>query len=211
MEKNYRKLYIWSFIIVSTVILLLMYTPMGGNLYQSTYGPQDYKGFTAVNFGTKINNAPKAHNRANNYQSSVPSVNQNSNYSALSSPVVGSSSASSHLSGNWSYQSNYTASSSNKATGSGGGGGGSMMALGSRGGSGGSGTAGGGGSFSGGGLFSSNAPGSNSNMQKSPLDVPFLAADPGGEEDLGNPLPVGDGLYLMLLMALAYGAYKFLK
>ncbi len=58
MEKKYQILYIWSFIIVAGIILLLLYTPIGGSLHQSN-DISYYRYNTGVDFGGKISNSPR--------------------------------------------------------------------------------------------------------------------------------------------------------
>jgi len=58
MEKKYQILYIWSFIIVAGIILLLLYTPIGGSLHQSN-DISYYRYNTGVDFGGKITNSPR--------------------------------------------------------------------------------------------------------------------------------------------------------
>jgi hypothetical protein len=207
MEKKYQKIYIWSFIIISGVILLLMYTPLGGNIHSSTYGNDDFRGYTRVDFSSSFKNAPKTSKNYNsNRNSNIP--NQNSDYSVLSRPIVSSTPSYTTRSNSNAYQNVHSNKSKNTASSNGGGGaGGGMIALGARGSSS-SAVSSSRGFSTGGGLFNSSTDGSTSTMQKAGEDE-FIIADPGGEEDLGDPLPVGDGLYLLLFFALIYGFYKF--
>jgi hypothetical protein len=208
MEKKYQKLYIWSFIIVSGIILMLLYTPLGGNLHKSTYAYQEYNN-TSVNFGGRIANAPKRGKYNQSSNNDAININR-SGYSVLSKPIVSPSGSSSSFNSTANYQPSNKSELSN--TGGSGAPGNGMMALGSKGGSGNSGSGSVGGV--GGGLFSSgNSSNSSGGVMQKGTQAGFTPADPGGsddeEEDLGGPLPVGNGLYFLLFMALIYGLFKF--
>lgn len=58
MEKKYQILYIWSIIIVAGIVLLLLYTPIGGSLHQSN-DISYYRYNNGVDFGRKITNSPR--------------------------------------------------------------------------------------------------------------------------------------------------------
>lgn len=212
MEKKYQKLYIWSFIIISGIILAMLYTPLGGNLHDSTFGSYDNYTTPGVNFHGKIGNAPKngRTNQTRNYNDAMP-VNSGTAYSVLSKPVViGNSSTSQSNFQNGNYQGgglNFNKTNSGMNNGSAGSGGTGLIALGG-GRSGGSST--GGGSFSGGGLFSSTAPSATNEgvMQKASNDLDDLA-DPGGGDPTGDPIPAGDGFYLLILFCVVYAFIKF--
>lgn len=212
MEKKYQKLYIWSFIIISGIILTMLYTPLGGNLHSSAYG--DYNNYSSpgVNFNGGIGNAPKNARTTNtrNYNDAVP-VSSGSGYSALSKPVIsgntGSSSHSNLQGGNYQGSGLNALKSNNTQTGGSAGGTG-MIAIGGGGRSGGG--NGGGGGFSGGGLFSTATPSSTSGgiMQKASNDLEDLA-DPGGGDPVGDPIPVGDGFYILILFVMLYGFFRY--
>ncbi|MBN2766164.1 MAG: hypothetical protein JXR27_07285 [Paludibacteraceae bacterium] len=216
MEKKYQKLYIWSFIIISGIILLMLYTPLGGDLHNSTYGNYDNYSSPGVNFNGRINNAPKS-GRANStqtYNNNIP-TNSGSGYSALSSPIVAGNGSSGSHSGtqNGHYSARNLNSSNNRPTGTGSGiGGTGMIALGGNRG-GGSGSSTGGGSFGGGGMFSSATPSSMTEgvMQKNDGFEESPIADPGGGDPVGDPIPVGEGIYILLMLGIIYTYYIFRK
>lgn len=212
MEKKYQKLYIWSFIIISGLVLAMLYTPLGGNLHTSTYGNYDNYTTPGVNFNGRIGNAPKGGRatQARNYNDEIP-VNSGSTYSVLSKPVVvgnnGSTSHSNLQNGN--YQASSLGSDrSNGGLISGSAGGSGMIALGGgrSGGSAGNAT----GSYPGGGLFSNTTPSATNEgvMQKGTSSSGVTLSDPGGDST-GNPLPVGDGFYVLILFGLLYGYFKY--
>ena len=213
MEKKYQKLYIWSFIIISGLVLAMLYTPLGGNLHNSTYGNYDNYTTPGVNFNGRIGNAPKGGRatQARNYNDEIP-VNSGSTYSVLSKPVVvgnnGSTSHSNLQNGN--YQTGKLGSSkSNDGLAGGSGSGSGMIALG--GGRSGGSTSGATGSYSGGGLFSSTSPSATTEgvMQKGTTNFGDELADPGGGDPTGNPIPAGDGFKVLILFGLLYGYFKY--
>lgn len=188
---------------------MLLYTPLGGNLHKSTYAYQEYNN-TSVNFGGRIANAPKRGKYGNSSNNDAVNINNKSGYSALSRPIVSPSGSSSSFNSSAHYQPSSLNKSELSNSGSGAGGNG-MMALGSKGGSGNSGSGSGGGV--GGGLFSSdNSSNSSGGVMQKGTQAGFTPADPGGsgeeDEDLGAPLPVGNGLYFLLFMALIYSLFK---
>jgi len=206
MEKKYQIIYIWSFIIVSSIILLLLYTPLGGDLHQSDSNEYNIVN-TSVNFGGEISNSPKRsytqQSNSGNSVAAIPSyAPKKSRYVSTNNTVGGTN----NLSNNgYSVNSKSTLSSAQSTSSGGNGGGGMSTAFG-----------GGGGSNSsentssqgfGGGAnspFSSSTPGSSvSVMQKATNDINDLS-DPGGEDPIGDPLPVGDGLYFIIAMAVVY-------
>jgi hypothetical protein len=135
MEKKYQKLYIWSFIIISGIILAMLYTPLGGNLHDSTFGSYDNYTTPGVNFHGKIGNAPKngRTNQTRNYNDAMP-VNSGTAYSVLSKPVViGNTSTSQSNFQNGNYQGgglNFNKTNSGMNSGSAGSGGTGLIALG---------------------------------------------------------------------------------
>lgn len=213
MEKKYQKLYIWSFIIISGLVLAMLYTPLGGNLYTSTYGNYDKYTNPGVNYNGRIGNAPKGGRgiQTRNYNDEIP-VNSGSTYSVLSKPVVignsGSASHSNLQSGNYQAGGFGTDRNNGGLLSSGNAGGSGMIALGGRsGGSAGNAT----GSYSGGGLFSSTSPSATTEgvMQKGTTDFGDELADPGGGDPTGDPIPAGDGFYVLILFGLLYGYFRY--
>ena len=218
MEKKYQKLYIWSFIIISGIILAMLYTPLGGDLNKSVYGEYNNYPSSGVNFNGRIGNAPKNGRAtlARNYNDAVP-VNSGTGHSVLSKPVVvigGASTSGSNLQSGASYQASKPRNNDNLGGGLGasGGGGTGMIALGGRS-SGGNGVSSGGGGFSGGGMFSTTAPSfeTESAIQKAGEDELEDLSDPGGGEPVGDPIPVGEGFFTLIIMVLMYSHYIYRK
>ncbi len=48
-------------------------------------------------------------------------------------------------------------------------------------------------------------------IQKAPTDDPMTPSDPGGEDPIGPPLPVGDGFLVLVVMAALYSFYICVK
>lgn len=206
MRKNDQSIYLWSFFIVSAIVLAFLYTPLGGNLSNS---PDGYYIETApsVNFGGNIANSPKRRVTNNSYSpnaNDVPQAVSTNNYMSQRPVVTGGGAAqNSNLNaGNGYVVSGIGLSSPVGAGGSGAGGGGGtgMMAVSGGGRSQSTGNAGGGG----GGMM---APFSNDGLS---IDGPMKATNnevsksDAGADPFGNPLPIGDGSLLLLLFAAIY-------
>jgi len=217
MEKKYQIIYIWSFLIISGIILLLLYTPLGGDLHYAAYSEQGrYNVAPGVNYSSQIGGFSGASTSGGSYSYS-PSV------SAYTSPSFKVSSGA-----------NYSTTTFGNSASYGGGGG---LALpnktisssgGSAGGSSGMGmmAAGGGGrrssnevsnSFSGGGslggsLFNTTNLADGGVMQKGDEDDPPPSGDPvdPGGEPTGDPLPIGNELGILLLLASVFSIYKWM-
>lgn len=206
MRKNDQSIYLWSFFIVSAIVLAFLYTPLGGNLSNS---PDGYYIETApsVNFGGNIANSPKRRVTNNSYSpnaNDVPQAVSTNNYMSQR-PVVSGGGASQNT--NMMVDNGYSVSglslSSSTSTGGGGASGGGstgMMAVSGGGRSQSTGNAGGGGGMMA--PFSSNLENSDNTMQKFPGGTNGL--DPGDDDDLGAPIPIGDGSWLLLLFAAIY-------
>lgn len=209
MRKNDQAIYLWSFFIVSAIVLAFLYTPLGGNLSNSSDG---YYIETApsVDFGGRIANSPKRRVSYNSYSPSandLPQAVSPNNYMSQR-PVVAGGGATQNT--NTQFGNSYSASGlslgSSAEAGSGGatgGGGTGMMAVSGGGRSQSTSNAGGGGMMA---PFSSNGmstggPMKASNDDGDEFDVP--KTDPGGGPT-GNPLPIGDGSWLLLLFAAVY-------
>lgn len=206
MRKNDQSIYLWSFFIVSAIVLAFLYTPLGGNLSNS---PDGYYIETApsVNFGGRISNSPKRRAANNSYSpgaNDVPQAVSSSNYMSQRPVVTGGANQNSNAMAGNSYSASGIGLGASAGTGGGGasgGGGTGMMAVSGGGRSQSTGSAGGGG----GGMlapFSSGVETSNNTMQKFPGGV--NGADPGDDDDLGAPIPIGDGSLLLLLFAAVY-------
>ncbi len=211
MEKKYQIIYIWSFLIISGIILLLLYTPLGGDLHYAAYNEQGrFNVAPGVNYSSQIGGFSGG-------SSSGGSYNYSPTVSAYKSPtynVIGGG-------GNYATSSNFGSSASY------GGGGGlalSNKTITSSGGVGGSGGSGmmavGGGNrqssnevsntFSGGGdlggsLFNTTTLADGGIMQKGTEDE-AKPLDPG-KDSSGDPLPLGDDLGILMLIASFFALY----
>lgn len=213
MEKKYQIIYIWSFLIISGIILLLLYTPLGGDLHYSAYNEQGrYNVAPGVNYSSQIGGFSGGSSSGGSYNYS-PAV---SAYKSPSYNVIGGGgnySSSTNIGSSASYSgggitlSNKTITSSGGAGGSGGMG---MMAAG-----GGnrqssnevSNTFSGGGSL-GGSLFNTTTIADGGVMQKAGEEDDPL--DPGGDP-IGDPLPLGDDLGILILLVSIFTVYKWYK
>ena len=211
MERKYQIIYIWSFIIVSSIILLLLYTPMGGDLHQSSNNEYSIVN-TSVNFGGKISNSPRrsySQQGGGENKSNVLPTYYKRNAKSVSTNNAGGGTTDNFSNGTYTVNSRSTLSSAQNAVGSTGGGAASTVFGGGKSNTTSSGSSGsyGGGANS---PFSNATPSSSSVMQKATSGIDDLS-DPGGEDPIGDPLPIGDGLYLLILMVLIYGSFKFKK
>lgn len=211
MEKKYQIIYIWSFLIISGIILLLLYTPLGGDLHYAAYNEQGrYNVAPGVNYSSQIGGFSGGSSSGGSYNYS-PTV---SAYKSTTYNVVGTGanySSATNFGSSASYSGGGGIALSNKSiSGSGGSGGSGMMAVG--GGSRGS-SNGGSNNFSGGGvlggsLFNSTTLADGGVMQKGtqgtegPLDP--------GNEPLEDPLPIGDELGILMLLVSLFTFYKWL-
>ncbi len=58
MKRKQQVIFIWSFIIIASFVLALLYTPLGGNLHSAVNA--GHQNFTSgVSFGGKIGNSPR--------------------------------------------------------------------------------------------------------------------------------------------------------
>lgn len=204
MKNKNQIIYIWSFIILASFILLLLYTPLGGGLKQPS--TKLYKTMNkSVQFGGAITHSPKIkssqHNKAAETEilaaSDLPSYtrktkvsrnkikNQSSTYAVISKTSKNSK--------------------SNSASGIGG----SLTLIGSKE------SSNSGGSEN---AYANNVrqPFSNESLntnplRKSPMDDSEVSKhDPGGDPK-GKPLPVGDGILFLMASAILYAFYKYKK
>ena len=210
MERKYQIIYIWSFIIISGIVLLLLYTPIGGELHQATYNEQ-YRYSTApgVNYQTQIGSFGGGSTSGSNYNNSAPEAYVSPNLKSGNISYNGSTAAS-----NQSFSSGgssaglsgvNTSKSKTSAAGTSGGIGGVTAPM-------------------GGGSTSSSASGGG-------MSTPFAAAntgtsvmqkageeatanddelDPGGDPN-GNPLPLGNDLLVLFSIAVIFSAYKYFR
>lgn len=201
MEKKYQIIYIWSFIIVSSLILLMLYTPLGGDLHQSDSDQYSIAN-TSVNFEGRISNLPKR-NYSQQSTSGDNNLPSHSSRNFKSASVHSNRGAINNLPNNGSSVNSKRTLSSAQSTG---GSNGNIAAASS--------------TFGGGKLnassssnsqsevdnspFSTSTPNSGSVMQRNNNETTDNLSDPGGDELVGDPLPIGDGLYLLISMALVY-------
>lgn len=198
MKNKHQIVYIWSFIILASFILLLLYTPLGGGLKQPS--PKVFRTMNrSVQFSGGITNSPRIKSSQQNIgteneilsASDLPSYarktsvkrsspkNQTSTYAVVSKTTPNSNSTS-------------------------GMGGGSYMIGGK------------GSPNSSGNSYSSNLsqPFSEQAINNPPmrktLGVDESVADPGGDPT-GAPLPVGDGIPVLIAFAFLFGFYKYKK
>lgn len=214
MERKYQIIYIWSFIIVSSIILLLLYTPLGGDLNQSSNNEYSIEN-NSVDFGGKISNSPRRSYSEQSVSGSgvnvIPTYRKNNKTFSTNNTNTGT--ADNFSNNTYSVNTRSTMSTAQTGGNSGGGGGvapgvfgtGKADATSSAG----SGSSYGGGANS---PFSTTTPSSNSVMQKSTsgTNAGNDLTDPGGEDPIGDPLPIGDGLYLLIAMVLVYSS-KFIR
>lgn len=90
MEKKYQIIYIWSFIIISGIVLLLLYTPLGGDIHYAAYSEQDrYVVSPGVNYSNQIgslSNGSSGNSSGYGYYSS-PSQYSSESFKGVSSSV----------------------------------------------------------------------------------------------------------------------------
>lgn len=209
MERKYQIIYIWSFIIVSGVVLLLLYTPMGGDLHKAAYGERyRYMVAPGVNYQTQVGEFNGAYSSGSGGGQAEVYMSDNYRNGSLgnNTSVIGGSSVVSTGNG-FGGGSTYSGVSRNPKGSdmSGGGFGGITLAMG--GGTSSSSSSGGGGGVP----FSSS--GSSSVMQRATdgTTVDDTNTDPGGEENLGDPLPLKDDLIVLTLISVIYAFYRFKK
>ncbi len=212
MEKKYQIMYIWSFIIISGIILLLLYTPMGGKLHYAAYSEQDrYSVAPGVNYSSQVSGFSGGSSTGGTYNYSVPTQ------SAYTSPSYSASG------GGYATSTNYGSASyggagggitlTTKAISSSGGGGGGGAGFGAMAGGGGrssnqvSNTFTGGGSM-GGNLFNNTMIADGGVMQKGTNDEDD-PLDAGGDPT-GTELPLDNELVILLILSAIFALYKWL-
>jgi hypothetical protein len=205
MEKKYQIIYIWSFIIISGLILLMLYTPLGGRLHQSI-GNRSEIITPSVDFGGQIGNSPKF--AQNNYQrddeagTEIASAERKQAGVLQSAPVSNSDGFNQSMGQDVNRTSRkYAATSTASGT--------ETLA---------------------GGVLTHKKNGnsiSNSNLASANINQPFsdngtanapvqrannannnTLADPGGVP-LGQPIPVGDGMVVLIVLSIGYLFVKF--
>lgn len=212
MERKYQIIFIWSFIIISGIVLLLLYTPLGGNLHYAATG-DEYRYYVApgVNYQTQVGSFSSNINTRKDKelisQNYIPQMS-----TGLGSDEFNHLSSSTNSSLNSSYNNYKSVNQVSKSTQGVGIGAGSVVGANV--------LAGGSRSISssvvkaneannGGGMpFSSY---NNSVMQKATdgTDGTDDTADPGGDPN-GPPLPLNDELAVMLVLISFFTFYKWL-
>lgn len=210
MEKKYRIIYIWSFIIVSGIILLLLYTPLGGDLHYAAYSEQSrYAVAPGVNYQSQVGSLSSVSSYGGGYSASMPSAYASEAYK--SGMLTNSSYISNGIgSGTNSYSSGsglgLKNSKSPKNVNGGGASGIMITGFGKRGSSEVSNQSSVGGGF--GGSLSSTTSSTGSVMQRGAAEEED-PLDPGGDPT-GNPLPL-NGEWVLIVLAAGYIALKALK
>jgi hypothetical protein len=212
MEKKYQIIYIWSFIIISGVILLLLYTPLGGDIHYAAYREQNrYAVSPGVNYERQIGamSGVNAGGNGSYGYSAAPSPYNSETFRAIS--AGGISTSSSINAGQGGVSGGITTLSSRTKTsggGSGSGGGIGISGVGGRKSTEVSNTFASGGGI-GGSLVNTTGTNTGGVMQRGTNDEGD-PLDPGGDPG-GNPLPIGNEMGILTLMAGLFAIYKWLK
>ena len=204
MKRKQQAIFIWSFIIIASFVLALLYTPLGGNLHSAVNA--GHQNFTSgVSFGGKIGNSPRI-KASQPYIKTEDEIKSNNNYPKYAQNINSSSSKNYSqettnpyaVSGKTIADTQTPASSGNSGT---------LFAAAS--------TGKGKGSTLESGIASANQPfsseieNSSAVMQRADQATGDLA-DPGGG-DPGAPIPVGDGIPFLLILATLYFFYSAKK
>ncbi len=203
MKRKQQVIFIWSFIIIASFVLALLYTPLGGNLHSAVNA--GHQNFTSgVSFGGKISNSPRI-KASQPYIKAEDEIKSNNNYPKYSQNIKRNSSKSQGQIATSTYDvSNKTISDSQPPAG---GNSGTLFAA-AR-------INKGKGSKLESGIASANQPfsseieNSSAVMQRAGQATGDLA-DPGGG-DPGAPIPVGDGIPFLLILATIYFFYSAKK
>ena len=204
MKRKQQAIFIWSFIIIASFVLALLYTPLGGNLHSAVNA--GHQNFTSgVSFGGKIGNSPRI-KASQPYIKTEDEINSNTNCPRYPQNIKSSSSkiysqettSPSGVSGKTIADTQTPASSGNSGT---------LFAAAS--------TGKGKGSTLESGIASANQPfsseieNSSAVMQRAD-QATGKVSDPGGG-DPGAPIPVGDGIPFLLILATLYFFYSAKK
>lgn len=203
MKRKQQAIFIWSFIIIASFVLALLYTPLGGSLHLAVNA--GHQNFTSgVSFGGKISNSPRI-KASQPYIKTEDEIKSNNNYPKYAQNIKSSSKSYSQettssyaVSGKTIADTQTPASSGNS---------GALFAAAS--------TGKGKGSTLESGIASANQPfsseieNSSAVMQRAGQATGDLA-DPGGG-DPGAPIPVGDGIPFLLILATLYFFYSAKK
>ena len=204
MKRKQQAIFIWSFIIIASFVLALLYTPLGGNLHSAVNA--GHQNFTSgVSFGGKIGNSPRI-KASQPYIKTEDEIKSNNNYPKYAQNIKSSSSKNYSqettspyaVSGKTIADTQTPASSGNSGT---------LFAAAS--------TGKGKGSTLESGIASANQPfsseieNSSAVMQRAD-QATGKVADPGGGQP-GAPIPVGDGIPFLLILATLYFFYSAKK
>ncbi len=204
MKRKQQVIFIWSFIIIASFVLALLYTPLGGNLHSAVNA--GHQNFTSgVSFGGKIGNSPRI-KASQPYIKTEDEIKSNNNYPKYAQNIKSSSSKNYSqettspyaVSGKTIADTQTPASSGNSGT---------LFAAAS--------TGKGKGSTLESGIASANQPfsseieNSSAVMQRAD-QATGKVSDPGGG-DPGAPIPVGDGIPFLLILATLYFFYSAKK
>ena len=203
MKRKQQVIFIWSFIIIASFVLALLYTPLGGNLHSAVNA--GHQNFTSgVSFSGKISNSPRI-KASQPYIKAEDEIKSNNDYSKYSQNIKRNSSKSQSQVATGTYAaSNKTISDSQTPAG---GNSGTLFAA-AR-------INKGKGSKLESGIASANQPfsseieNSSAVMQRAD-QATGKVADPGGGQP-GAPIPVGDGIPFLLILATLYFFYSAKK
>lgn len=208
MEKKYQIIYIWSFIIISGIVLLLLYTPLGGDLHYAAYNEQNrYAVSPGVNYSSQIGSLSGSNSGSSSSYGyyTAPSPYASQSFQSISS--ANTTSGSSIGSGNGYNSSGLTTRSARAKSGEGSGGSSSGFSGMTVGGkrtevnntfSSGSGI---------GGSLTNTTTGTSTVIQRGATEEGD-PLDPGGDPT-GDPLPIGNELGILLFFVLIFSVYKW--
>jgi len=203
MKRKQQAIFIWSFIIIASFVLALLYTPLGGSLHSAVNA--GHQNFTSgVSFGGKISNSPRI-KASQPYIKTEDEIKSSNNYPKYAQNIKSSSSKSYSQDASAYAVTGKTI--SEVQTSASGGNSGTLFAAAS--------TGKGKGSTLELGIASANQPfsseieNSSAVMQRAGQATGDLA-DPGGG-DPGAPIPVGDGIPFLLILATLYFFYSAKK
>jgi hypothetical protein len=206
MEKKYQIIYIWSFIIISGIVLLLLYTPLGGDIHYAAYNEQDrYSVSPGVNYSSQIGSLSNGGSGGNSSYGYYSAPSQYSSPTFQGTSSASSSSLNSVKSTNGYSSSGITTRSSKTKTGSGGGSSASgVLGMSKSKESEVNNTFNGGSGFGGTLVNTTQTP----NVIQRGTTEDGDPLDPGGDPT-GNPLPIGNELGVLFSLALIFSIYKW--
>jgi hypothetical protein len=212
MEKKYQIIYIWSFIIISGVILLLLYTPLGGDIHYAAYKEQNrYAVSPGVNYERQIgamSGVNAGGDGSYGYTAAASPYNSETFRAISAGGISTSSSINARQGGAGGGISTLSSRTKTSGGGSGSGGGIGISGVGGRKSTEVSNTFASGGGI-GGSLVNTTGTNTGGVMQRGTNDEGD-PLDPGGDPG-GNPLPIGNEMGILTLMAGLFAIYKWLK